>query len=50
MNLGERILAKVNGQIRECIVIKTGYEDLDLFVESGITIRRKFWEIRKIKC
>jgi hypothetical protein len=46
MQIGQRVLAKVNGKVEECIVEKIGFEDLILNTGKE-TISRKYWEIRK---
>lgn len=48
MRIGQTVLAKVDGLIKECIVEKIGYEDLILKLEDKV-ISRKFWEVRKIE-
>ncbi len=48
MRIGDKVLAKVNGKIEECIVEKVYNEDLVLNTGKEM-VTRKFWEIRKIK-
>lgn len=49
MYLGQKVLVKVAGIIKEGNVREISNEDLKIeLVEGGIVIR-KFWEIRKIE-
>jgi hypothetical protein len=48
MHIGQPLLAKKDGKIVECIVIKLFDEDILLEFE-GIQFTRKFWEIHKIE-
>jgi hypothetical protein len=47
MLIGNKVLARINGELKECEVIEIGKEDLTLKYED-IIITRKFWEIAKI--
>ena len=50
MNIGESVLAKINGKIIKCFVVSLGEEDVVL--NDGINkeeIRKKYWEIRTTK-
>jgi hypothetical protein len=49
MNLGQRILVKHQDVVQEGKVIKIFEEELDIELENGEIIRRKFWETRAIK-
>ena len=46
MHIGDTRLAKVNGKLKECIVVEMKYEDVTLD-DNGTLIQRKYWEIRK---
>jgi hypothetical protein len=48
MQVGEQVIAKVNGEIKICNVLKMYYEDVMLSCE-GQEIFRKYWEIQKVK-
>ena len=48
MNIGKWLLVKHEGKIIKGIVIEIFQEDLKIKLEGGITIIRKFWEVRKI--
>lgn len=48
MYIGKLILVKHDGVIQEGKVENIYPEDLDIRLENGDLIRRKFWEIRKI--
>lgn len=47
MQIGEIVLARIDGKLIECEVIEIGREDLTLKYED-IIITRKFWEIARI--
>jgi hypothetical protein len=47
MQIGERVLARIDRKLIECEVIEIGREDLILKYED-IIITRKFWEIARI--
>lgn len=49
MNIGQPILVKHNGIVQEGIIEVIYSEDLDIRLENGELIRRKFWEVRKIE-
>jgi len=50
MQIGQPLLAKHNGKIIECIVVKLFEEDILLEdKETKIQFTRKFWEIRKVE-
>jgi len=48
MYIGKWLLIQHEGQIMKGIVIKIYPEDLDIKLDDGIVIRRKFWEVREI--
>lgn len=48
MHVGKPLLIKENGQIKKGIVINFSSEDLEIKLEDGNIVRRKFWEIREI--
>lgn len=48
MHIDKWLLVKHEGKILKGIVIKIYDEDLDIRLEDGTIISRKFWEIRKI--
>lgn len=48
MNLGKRVLTRIDNQVKECSVIKIEREDLTLKDDEGNIVIRKFWEIRTI--
>jgi len=45
MHIGKHILIRDEDQIKEGIVIKILYEDLEIRLEDNTIITRKFWEI-----
>jgi membrane protease subunit (stomatin/prohibitin family) len=47
MHIGFRLLIKHEGKVQEGSVIKIYEEDLDIRLDSGEIVRRKFWEVRK---
>jgi len=49
MNPGQLLLLRVNGELRKGIAEKIYKEDIDIRLQTGEIILRKFWEIRKIK-
>ena len=49
MRIGERVITKVDNQVKEYRVIKIGDEDLTLKNTEGNIIIRKFWEINKVR-
>lgn len=49
MNIGERVFARIDGKIQECIVEKICGDVLHLqSLETDTRAIRAFWEIRKI--
>jgi len=48
MHIGKWLLVKHEGKIQKGIVKIIYPEDLDIELEDGTIIRRKFWEVRKI--
>ncbi len=48
MYIGKTVLIKHNGTVQEGIVEEIFPEDLDIRLENGELIRRKFWEVRVI--
>ena len=48
MHIGKWLLVKHEGKILKGIVKKIYFEDLDIELDSGETIKRKFWEVRGI--
>jgi len=48
MNIGKKLLVKHDGKVQEGNVEKIYDEDLDIRLDNGELIRRKFWEIRSI--
>jgi len=49
MYIGKSVLVKHNGIVQEGKVEIIYDEDLDIRLENGELIRRKYWEIRKVK-
>ncbi len=50
MHIGQSVLAKVNGVIKECVVKEIFIEDLKLEVlGTQEIINRKWWEVQKLK-
>jgi len=47
MYIGQTLLIRHNGQIKEGKVKKIFPEDLELELENGTILMRKFWEVRK---
>jgi len=48
MQIGEQVIARVNGEIKICNVLEMYSEDVKLSCE-GQEITRKYWEIQKVK-
>lgn len=48
MQIGAKVLARIDGEVKECEVIEVGKEDLTLKYDGDKTTTRKFWEIAKI--
>jgi hypothetical protein len=48
MQIGIKVLARIDGEVKECEVIEIGKEDLTLKYDGDKIITRKFWEIAKI--
>ena len=48
MLLGDRVLTRINGELKECEVIEIYKEDLKLKYEDKIVVK-KFWEVAKPK-
>jgi hypothetical protein len=48
INLGQKILAKIDGKIEICRVSNLGEEDIELELNEK-KYSRKYWEIRIIK-
>ena len=46
MYIGKRLLIKEKKQIKKGIVINFSEEDLDIKLEDGTIVKRKFWEVR----
>ena len=45
MYLGKRIIIKHEGKIQEGSIHKIFEEDLEIMLDGGIIVTRKFWEI-----
>ena len=48
MNIGKPVLVKHNESVVEGIVQEVFSEDLEIRLDNGELIRRKYWEIRAI--
>lgn len=48
MHVGIWILTKYQGKLIRGMVIKLGYEDLELQLEDGTKITKKYWEVRNV--
>jgi len=48
MYIGKKLLVKHNDKIQEGIVENFYEEDLDIRLDDGEIIRRKFWEVRSL--
>lgn len=48
MHIGKRILVKYEGKVREGNVENFSLEDLNIILDTGEKIKRKFWEIGQI--
>lgn len=48
MNIGKPVLVKHNEVVVEGIVQKIFSEDLEIRLDNGELIRRKYWEIRVV--
>jgi hypothetical protein len=46
MNIGKRLIVKHKEKIQEGVVEKIYIEDLDIRLDSGELINRKYWEVR----
>ena len=46
MYIGKYLLVKYEGKIKKGMVKKIYFEDLDIQLEDGNIVRRKFWEVR----
>lgn len=46
MHIGKWLLVKHEGNILRGIVVQFFPEDLDIRLDNGIIIRRKYWEVR----
>lgn len=49
MYIGKRLLVRHNGIVQEGNVEKIFMNDLDIKLDNGDLIRRKFWEVRSIQ-
>jgi len=49
MQLGEKLVIRSHGEIKEVKVIEMREEELVLQGESGEEYTRKFWEINRVK-
>jgi len=47
--IGKRVLVKYNGELKEGNVETIYFDYLDIKLDDGTIIQRKFWEIGKIK-
>ena len=48
MHIDKWLLIKHEGKVIKGMVVKILSEDLDIKLEDGTIIRRKFWEVRNI--
>lgn len=48
MHIGKWLLVKHEGQVKKGIVTQIYPEDLDIKLEDGTIIRRKFWEVHNV--
>lgn len=48
MQIGQPVLIRHNNEVKEGKVTKIWAEDLEIELNSGETVQRKFWEVRKI--
>ena len=46
MNIGKKLLVKNGGRVQEGLVVKIYNEDLEIKLDDGTLIIRKFWEVR----
>ncbi len=46
MHIGEKVITKYKGEIKEFFVIEMFYEDVKL-KNGDLVIMRKYWEVRK---
>lgn len=46
MHIGVWLITKYQGKLIRGMVIKTSYEDLELQLEDGTKITKKYWEVR----
>lgn len=49
MHIGKRLIVKHDNKIQEGIVEEIYSEDLDIRLDNGELIRRKFWCVHKIE-
>jgi hypothetical protein len=48
MQIDKWLLIKHENEIKKGIVVKILGDDLEIKLEDGIIIRRKFWEVRNV--
>jgi hypothetical protein len=48
MHIGKRLLVRHKGKVQEGIVENISGDDLDIRLDNGELIRKKFWEVRRI--
>jgi hypothetical protein len=48
MYIGQKILLKHENKLQEGIIENVLFEDLEIKLENGEIIQKKFWEVRKI--
>lgn len=46
MQEGAELITKYDGKIVNCIAEKIRFEDLDVKLENGVIISKKYWEVR----
>jgi hypothetical protein len=49
MYIGQRVFIKYEGELKEGNVEEIGMEDIDIKLDCGLIIKRKFWEVRKVE-
>lgn len=49
MYLGQRLIIKHENVVKEGSVVKIYPEELDIKLDDGTLVRRKFWEVRTTK-
>lgn len=49
MDIGQMLLFRLNKVLRKGIVTKVTSDDIEIKMNDGNSVRRKYWEVQKIK-